>query len=490
MEQEKGNQSQQNIEEITGTTVLIEMEYALEGYNGRGSGFFIESDRIVTNVHVLAGASKITAKCVDTETVYTIEGIIAFDDINDLAVLKIAEEGTPFPLGDSNTLRKGEQVYVIGCPKGKVNTVEGSVHSIRNSGKQIFIDSHLDDGHSGGPVLNTKGGVIAVAQGVRISSNNSTRTTNSSRTISSNVLKSMLEKTGEVVPLEVWQEYPQIHAYVIDELGDVCRERGEYRQAIAHYDTALKLNPDLIDIYHKRSLAKFSIEKNDDATTDLLIALRLSSEQFSFSGFGVFLESGWNVIRIFSLSFFLRSIKSIMGKDNWLAVQGSLYCKCGKELFKQENIAEARNLYRMGIDNFTEAINQRPKKATFYNGRGWTKYMMGQLETEQGNTIEAERLYQEAVDDANSALQLIRKSTGIRRITYHTRGAAKAGLGDHNAAIEDFNECIRLKPKKKKALYYQDRGLSKQALGQQDAAEVDFAKAKEIDSDVENKSWD
>ena len=70
----------------------------------------------------------------------------------------------------------------------------------------------------------------------------------------------------------------------------------------------------------------------------------------------------------------------------------------------------------------------------------------------------------------------------FRAATYHTRGVAKASLGDHTGAIEDFSECIRLNPKK--ALYYHDRGLAKEALGHHEAAKADFAKAKEIDPDI------
>lgn len=54
-------------------------------------------------------------------------------------------------------------------------------------------------------------------------------------------------------------------------------------------------------------------------------------------------------------------------------------------------------------------------------------------------------------------------------------------LNHYQEAIEDFDECIRLKPKK--ALYYHDRGLSLKALGQN--AEADFAKAEELDPNEE-----
>ena len=80
MENEKDNSLQQTSKDTPGTTVLFELEYENEKYSARGSGFFIESDKIVTNVHVLAGATKITARRVDPELIFTIEGIVVFDD--------------------------------------------------------------------------------------------------------------------------------------------------------------------------------------------------------------------------------------------------------------------------------------------------------------------------------------------------------------------------------------------------------------------------
>ena len=72
----------------------------------------------------------------------------------------------------------------------------------------------------------------------------------------------------------------------------------------------------------------------------------------------------------------------------------------------------------------------------------------------------------------------------MRSDTYHTRGAAKAALGDHKAAIEDFNESIRLNPKE--ARLYHDRAKVKEALEQHEEAKVDFAKATELNPDFEN----
>ena len=484
MEKAKDNLSQQNVEEIIVSTVLLELKYENVNITAIGTGFFIEPDKIVTNVHVLAGATKVTPKSIETEAVYTVEGITTFDDINDLAIVKIVEEGTPFPIGDSNKVRKGDRVCVIGYPERKVSTVEGSVHSIRNSGKHLWLNFKLSEGNSGGPVLNTKGEVIAIVTNAGMSFDNST--TDKGSTISSKILKLLLKKTGKVEPFDVWQRRPRIRAYVEACKGDETREQGEYKEAIDHYDSALKLNPYLENIYNNRAAAKISVGRYDEAYTDSLTALRLKPERFSFTGIGVFLAWKWEIVKVFSFRLSIKFIRNVLGKGGWFALQGVVKFRLAKARTEQRNIIEARNLYRAGIDNLTEAINQEPKRGKFYNTRGWLKYLLGKLETEQENEKEAQRLYHDTISDANEALHLIAKNAKYKAAYHHTRGAAKAGLNDHNAAIEDFDESIRLRPKK--ALYYHDRGLSKQALGQYEAAEADFDIAKEIDPKFENKS--
>ena len=64
MEQQKGNQFQQDVEDIIGTTVWIEKEYEANNSTGEGSGVFIEPDKIVTNIHVLSNGKIVNVKMV------------------------------------------------------------------------------------------------------------------------------------------------------------------------------------------------------------------------------------------------------------------------------------------------------------------------------------------------------------------------------------------------------------------------------------------
>src|ERR1041385_3122974 len=91
----------------------------------RGSGFFVENDRIVTNRHVIEGAYRAEVHS-STGAVYPVKGVLAVDAEGDLALLKIdlptTNQVRPLPL-DKTSPQEGESVVVIGNPLG----LEGSV---------------------------------------------------------------------------------------------------------------------------------------------------------------------------------------------------------------------------------------------------------------------------------------------------------------------------------------------------------------------------
>ena len=477
----KNEKNPQSTEEIKGMTLLLEMEYADGSIRGQGTGFFVVPDKIATNCHVLLEATKVIAKHIETDTTYTIEGIIAFDLKNDLVVLKTTDEGISFQLGDSDMVKSGETVCVLGYPEEEEQSrADGTLIDFLNHGRHIKFKAPAGPGYSGGPMLNSKGEVIAVIQGAKNKRGDGVA-------IPSNTLKALLAETGnvEVESLSTWQKRLDVHVitvYNLYEFGnwfkrtrftlrfvwDVVKgmfysiraskkhTSGNYEAAIAIYDKSIasKLIPFMKRAYAARGMAKSELGSYQDAIEDVNEAILYDAEYYN----GYFSRGHVNRVH-------------------------------GKSKANQGNTKEAQRLYQKAINDFTTAINLNSKEAKIYNSRGWTKYLLGKLEaeanllgkleTEAENHVEADMRFHEAISDSEKALQLEIKNSKSRSTFYHTRGAARAGLGDHKEAIEDFNECIRLRPKI--AVYYHDRGVSKQALGQHEAAEADFAKAKELD---------
>ena len=133
-----------------------------------GSGVIIHADgTILTNAHVVKGASEIVAKLPDGRTFKAVS--FAADDDVDLAVVKIQGEQLPVAaLGNSDTLEVGQWVVAIGNPFGLEHTVTAGVVSAlrRNSGESqedfIQTDAAINPGNSGGPLVDLRGQVIGI----------------------------------------------------------------------------------------------------------------------------------------------------------------------------------------------------------------------------------------------------------------------------------------------------------------------------------------
>jgi len=135
---------------------------------GLGSGFVVSSDgRIVTNLHVIAGAKEATVVLADGRELRQVE-ILAADEALDLAVLKVPADKLPaLSLGDSSRVKVGQRVVAIGHPLGLSNTVsDGLVSGVRALSPQISVlqlSAPISPGSSGGPLIDEHGQVIGVS---------------------------------------------------------------------------------------------------------------------------------------------------------------------------------------------------------------------------------------------------------------------------------------------------------------------------------------
>jgi 2-alkenal reductase len=135
-----------------------------------GSGAIISPDGyIVTNNHVIEGADTLRVLFADG-TIHDAT-LIGADPLNDIAVIQVTDPiPTVMVLGDSDALRQGEPVIAIGSPLGSYrNTVTVGVVSAlnRNVGSDapeglIQTDAAINNGNSGGPLLNARGEIIGI----------------------------------------------------------------------------------------------------------------------------------------------------------------------------------------------------------------------------------------------------------------------------------------------------------------------------------------
>lgn len=146
---------------------------------GIGSGFIVREDGvIVTNAHVIAGATSVNVAMRDGTTFPAT--VVGEDELNDLAVLRIDASGLPIaPLGTSRGLLIGEWVVAIGNPYGfllgnsEPSVTAGVVSGVgrnltgRGDGPGVYVDmiqtdASINPGNSGGPLINAAGEVVGV----------------------------------------------------------------------------------------------------------------------------------------------------------------------------------------------------------------------------------------------------------------------------------------------------------------------------------------
>ena len=172
-----GNLSVQSIYRLTNKGVV-----EITASQGQGSGFLYDGDgHIVTNAHVVGGASSISVKFWNGKTFDA--QLVGTDASTDLAVLKVnapVSELFPLSLGDSSNLAVGDAVVAIGSPFGLEGTVTSGIvsalHREMTSPNRFAIDNSIqtdaaiNHGNSGGPLLDAQGKVVGVTSQIESNS--------------------------------------------------------------------------------------------------------------------------------------------------------------------------------------------------------------------------------------------------------------------------------------------------------------------------------
>lgn len=136
-----------------------------------GSGFIISPDGyVLTNHHVVDGANEVKVKLSDGRSLDA--KVVGSDQQYDVALLKLDAKNLPsIRLGDSNSLKSGQWVVAIGSPFGLDHSVTAGIVSAvgRNNpaARQQYVpfiqtDVAINQGNSGGPLLNTRGEVVGI----------------------------------------------------------------------------------------------------------------------------------------------------------------------------------------------------------------------------------------------------------------------------------------------------------------------------------------
>ena len=379
-------------EKALAATVFLEMVHVNGQPLGFGSGFFVQRDQIATNFHLIAGASRGTAKLVGKPATYDIEGITASDVENDLAILKVSDSNIqPLPIGDSDAVHLGATVHVFGYPKESEGTSsDGTISSPREVGNQTLLQmtAPISPGGSGGPVLNEKGEVIGLAFATLEDGQNL------NWAIPSNHLKALISKSDTVKPLT--QENQSVSAETYFYRGNEKYLMRIYQDAITAYNEAIRLQPDFANAYVNKGLAKEKLGQYESAIMDYSSAIEIDPTLA-----GAYNNRGSAQRKLGQHFLALEDLNTAIQLDPHYV----------KAYVNRGNAKNSLGHPNEALEDFDTALDLDPSSAEAYNNRGIAKAALMQLP--------------DAIKDFDISIELNPELANA----YYSRGIAKYIIG-------------------------------------------------------------
>lgn len=254
------------VKRIKPSAVAIETFDAKGATLSRGSGFFVASDRIITNRHVIEKATRVEAHLLDGRKVVA-KGVLAIDGEGDLALIQV-DVPRPFisPLPIVRAVpQEGESIVVIGNPfglEGSVsNGIVSAVREISGYGKIIQITASISPGSSGSPVVNMAGQVIGIATLQAAEGQNLNFAVPSERI--SQLRVSELQ-TFSTINLEA-QKNKRSGAERLYSQGLAQLSRDDYQRALPFFERAVEADPNYAEAWYQAGYCFGALGRHTEA---------------------------------------------------------------------------------------------------------------------------------------------------------------------------------------------------------------------------------
>jgi len=233
----------QIFDDVASSIVVLTTQSAMGG--SLGSGFIVEENGIiVTNFHVIASAENVVVKLKNGRS-YPVTGIVDYDPIRDVCVLKIdANNLDVISLGSSDNLIQGQKVLVIGAPLGLEYSIsDGLLSGQRDSFGQEVIQftAPISPGNSGGPLFNIQGQVIGITTFTNVGGQNL------NFAIPINKAKKYIHSYSKMSFIEFVTSLSDKQS--LYNLGVELLEAGNTELALDYFYRAVELDPEFVDAY-------------------------------------------------------------------------------------------------------------------------------------------------------------------------------------------------------------------------------------------------
>jgi Tfp pilus assembly protein PilF len=420
----------------------------------RGSGFFVDADRIVTNRHVLENAHRAEVHS-STGAIFPVKGVLAIDAEGDLALLKIEVPPTaqirPLPL-DKTSPQEGESIVVIGNPLGLegsvTNGIVSAVRDIPTFGRIIQITAPISAGSSGSPVVNMQGQVIGIAT-LQITGGQSVNFAIPSERISQLQIATVMS-LSDLVASTGRNKRAKAVQFFRDGLSFLSKDDCE--KALTYFEKAVESDSNYAEAWTQAGFCNEKLGKHAEAleASKKAVNLRPSAESYFNIGLASFyLKQYKDAAEAYRQSIKLDPYNSA---DGYYAL-GLVYRDWGK-------VDEEVQAYK-------QAIRSRPDYTVAYERLG-SRYLKSKK--------------------FNEAVEVFRQLAALKpgdAIAPNSMGEAYVELNRLNDAAESFRHSIRLKPDYGKAYY--NLGKTLLAMGNRDAALEQYTILTNIDPEWAEK---
>jgi len=449
------------IKRIEPSTVIIFAYNDKGGFLKQGSGFFIsQNGDIITNYHVIQGASSAEVKTSDGKT-YPITYIVVEDEQSDIIRLSVdIPSQYVHPLSLSTTVPEvGERILVYGSPLGLEKTVsDGIISAIREVpgyGKLIQITAPISPGSSGSPVLNMNGEVIGIATFQIVEGQNLNFAIPSERIANLDLKKETYPYLEKYKRSE--EKKDSDYAYKAINQARIFIDKEEYEEALSCLEIATKTDFLLIKMtaYYIIGFCYNKLGNHSKAIEAYKQAIHINPDYLSaYSSLGGV---------YFGLGSFTKAIESFKQVIRINPNDAFTYNILGASYLALVNYAKA-------IEAYQQAIRIDPDNFVAHDGLGLAYFMLG-------NHIKAIESFKQAIHiDPNIAA------------TYSTLGKAYANLGNHIKAIESFKQAIRINPDYVEAHFL--LGVTYLLIRDRNSALNEYKILKELDIDKANELFD
>jgi tetratricopeptide (TPR) repeat protein len=415
----------------------------------RGSGFFVDIDRVVTNRHVIDNAYRAEVHSYNG-SVYPVKGVVAVDAEGDLALLRIdapPKQVRPLLL-DRTSPQEGESVVVIGNPFGLegsvTNGIVSAVRDIPTFGRIIQITAPISPGSSGSPVVNMQGQVIGVAT-LQITGGQSINFAIPSERISQLQSGALLSLSDLVAATGRNKRAKAVQSFR-DGLSFLSKDDCE--KALPYFEKAVEADGNYAEAWAQSGFCREKLGRHAEAieASKRAVSLRPSAESFFNIGLA---------------SYYLKQYREAV--ENY------------RQAIRLDPYNAADAYYALGlvyrdwgrpedeIQAYKQAIRLRPDYTSAYERLG-SRYLKSKKYTE---AVEAfKQITALKPGDANAP---------------NSMGEAYLELGRFPEAVEAFRQAIRLKPDFGKAYY--NLGKSHLAMGNRDSAIEQYNILQNLDQD-------